>query len=182
MKNILVSTALVLFSLNSFAAITVVTDKATFTAGISDAAMDDFADMACGDVTLSPVPRTAGSFTYQVTSQFDLYNLCMNPGVAVSPNDALSPLNFEGITGDASAIGADFFTTDIGGTIVAGSVTLLVTDSSGAQAQHTVTAPDTFAGFTSDQTIVSISILATQDSPTEGRWATVNGFILGKSH
>lgn len=180
MKKIFVSALVLFVSLNSLAAITVVTDKAAFTAAIVDSVTDAYADMACGDVTLSPVARTVAPYSYQVSSQFDLFNLCIAPGTSLSPNDALSPLVLDTMTGDASAIGADFFTTDFGGAVVAGSVTLTVTDSTGAVHTHTVTAPDTFAGFTSDGTIVSVSALAAPH--TDGHWATINSLILGKSH
>jgi hypothetical protein len=174
---------------------TVVTSPAAFLAATQALGTDTFGNLPLGVAIGGPLGRTAGVWTYSVSSATDptFYGegspvppgLLAAAGSADDPwlstNAATDTLRFSAL-GGASAIGGFFFGSDIDGAFAAGvGLTLVATDTSGSVTVHLDNATTgSFVGFIGDGALVSLTVSAVQ--PLVGsRWAAVNDLQLASA-
>lgn len=171
------------------AAFTVYDNQATFLGMISSPGVDTYTGLSITASTSSPLIRSAGSYSYTATvlSPTSANPLFFGAGTAADPwlstNTATDSISFSGFSGGVSAIGGNFFDSNIAGAFAAGSITLTATDSFGATLTQTITGATTssFLGFVSTGTITSLVVTSVQpDSPTAlSLWPTVDNLTLG---
>lgn len=171
--------ALFVVSSASFAVPTVYTSAASFAAATTTPGVDTYTGFSVIGTTASPITRSAGAYGYTAaasTSTFFGAGSTANPWLSTNlPEDSMT---FSGFTGGATAIGGNFFGSDISGLFQAGSVSLTFVDLSGTYTQTITGATvSSFLGFVSSS-LVSLTISAIQaDSPL---WPTVDNLTLAK--
>jgi hypothetical protein len=163
-------------------AVTVFNTQAAFNAATTAQGVDTYAGFSVVSSTPSPITRTAGIYSYTATAERNSFfgaGSVANPWL--STNDGTASITFSNFTTAISAIGANFFGTDISGLFAAGDVTITLTDSLGTTTQTIFNATTTsFLGFVSDGTITSLSIEAVQ-SASGFLWPTVDNLTLAQA-
>ena len=160
---------------------TVYTSLAAFTAATTAQGTDTFAGFSVTGTTPSPITRTAGAYGYTATSSTGTF---FGAGTAGNPwlstDAATDTITFASFTGGVSAIGGNFFGSDIAGSFLAGNIMVSLTDANGVFTQ-TIINPTTsfFLGFVSDGGLSSLSISAVQPASTV-LWPTVDNLVLAK--
>jgi hypothetical protein len=165
----------------SHAALSYFTTQAGFVIDLNAVGIDDFRNLSVYVETPSPMIRAAGPYSYSArasTMTFFGAGVASNP--SLSTNIAEDSITFSSFSPSFSAIGGNFFGSDINGRFLSGNVTLLATDSLGATSSQTIAGATagSFAGFKSTGTIVSLVVSAVQTaSPL---WPTVDNLTLGR--
>lgn len=170
---------------SSQAAFTVYTTQASFLAALSASGVDTFNDLP-GAPVASPLVRTAGAFGYTASAAGGPGTGNFFPaGTAadrwLSTDSAADPITFSTFTGGGvTAIGGFFFTSNLAGTAVTGSITLTATDNSGTTTTTVAgTTPSTFRGFITDGTLTSLQVASVTPVGGANFWPTVNNLTLG---
>jgi hypothetical protein len=165
----------------SHAALTVYTSQASFSAAVTNSGIDTFAGLSITSATPGPLTRSAGSYGYTATATTNDFfgaGSTADPWLSVATStDSIRFSNFTG--GTMSAIGGNFFNSNLDGLFAAGNITLVATDASGATLTQTITGASSgsFLGFTSTSAITSLVVTAVQ--PTSGSlWPTVDNLTL----
>lgn len=193
-KSALLSCALILGAGSAAQATTTVyTDQAAYLAAISGAATDSFDDL--GLVYYGgAIARSVGGYGYQASADGGLYGAGEGDGDGwLSTNNEADAITFSNFTGGVSAIGGNFFGSNIsGGYADLILIALTFTDAHGVQTVQQPMHPDqgTFLGFVSSDGIQSLSVQVT-GFPSDGmtpeeaasyfQWPTANNLILGQS-
>jgi hypothetical protein len=173
-----IAVATVVFPSSAGAVITVFTSQSSFLADTSTelVTFDNYSK------TSYPSPQTftqGGGFS--ISALGVLFPAGTNGGdVFMSTNNATDPMTIGSFTsGNVSAIGGNFFGSDIGGLFAAGDITVTATDASGSISQTITGATlNSFLGFTSDGAFSSLTIASVQ--PAQGvLWPTVNNLYVG---
>jgi hypothetical protein len=164
----------------SQAAITVYTTQASYLAAITSPGVDTYTGFSITGSTPSPITRSAGPYTYTAsvsTTSFFGAGTTANPWL--STNTATDSITFNAFSGGVSAIGGNFFGSDISGLFAAGNVLLVATDSLGATSTQTITGATTssFLGFVSTGLVTSLVLSAVQ--PATPLWPTADNLTLG---
>lgn len=148
------------------AALTVYTGLTPFLAAVTTVATDGFTGFSISGTTPSPIVRSVGPYTYTATAENGFFGGGSTADPFLSTNDANDPIVVNTILGGASAIGGNFFASNVGGQYTAGSVTVTATDSLGAISSQTLAAAGvfmgSFLGFTSTGTITSLTVTSIQ--------------------
>ncbi|HSC64916.1 MAG TPA: PEP-CTERM sorting domain-containing protein [Caldimonas sp.] len=148
---------LVIASPAAHADITVFTSPATFLAAVTAPGVDTFSDFSTTTVTSSPIARAAGPYTYSASSGTGFFGAGTVANPALSTNSDFDAITFFNLSGGASAIGGNFFGTDLQGNFVASAVILTATDTLGAISTQTfVATPTSFIGFVSTGGIATL--------------------------
>jgi hypothetical protein len=166
------------------AAVTVVNTPAVFTAAVGASGIDGFIDLSTAAETAGPLSRSAGSFGYTATTSISgFYAVPADLDAALSSNYAEAIVTFSGFGADVVAAGGNFFSADIDGVALAGSVLLTATDIAGNTASQTLNdaSPGSFVGFVSDLPLFSVTLQATQPSPDLPVWAVADNFVLASA-
>ncbi|MBL8308153.1 MAG: PEP-CTERM sorting domain-containing protein [Rubrivivax sp.] len=166
----------------SQASITVYTSQAAFNAATTAQGVDTFTGFSITGSTPSPITRSAGPYGYTgsvTTTSFFGAGTTANPWL--STNTATDAITFNGFTGGVSAVGGNFFGSDISGLFAAGDITLTATDASGSVTQTIVGATTTsFVGFVSTGLMTSLVVSSVQ--PAAGfLWPTVDNLTLAQA-
>lgn len=173
------------------AALTVYDNPASFAAATSARGLDSFDDLSPDSAVDSPVTRSAGPYGYNVAALADASFIGdgspVPPGYLLaagsaadrwlSTNSAADTLRFFNLSG-AGAIGGLFFGSDVEGQLAGGaSIQFLATDAQGTRA-YTLTGAtaNSFVGFVSDTTLVSLAVRASQANGAV--WVTANDLQL----
>ncbi len=177
--------ALLVAASGAQAALTTFSSSASFLAALSASGTDNFTGFNITGSTPNPITRNAGSFGY--TADVGPTGLFFGGGTTANPflstNTATDTMSFGTFTGGVvSAIGGNFFGSNISGLFAAGAVTVVVTDSLGATVSTTINpsseATGSFLGFTSNGTITSMTVAAVQ--PVSGfLWPSADNLTLG---
>jgi len=187
--GLLAATALVaaLTATPAQATVTVYTNAAAFTAALAASGTDTFNDLAPGVQLAASLTRSAGSFGYTVasnlTSTSSLYSAGAASDVWLSNARNSEQIVFSGFAATTSAIGANFFGSDIDGLFVAAplGLTVTVTDASGTTTQSLISpTTSTFLGFVSTGGLSRLTVAATVGASSY--WATVNNLTLGRAN
>lgn len=167
------------------AAITVYDTTSSFASATkaSTLGLDTFDDLAGGSFISSPLPRTAGTYSYTATASLGgLYGAGGGADSWLSTEEAASTITFSGFHDDISAIGGLFFDSDVSGAFASGAIRVSVADSLGATSVLTLDSASlsSFRGFTTNGHITSLTVAALQ--PEMGViWPTVNNLTLGEA-
>ncbi|MCV2362742.1 PEP-CTERM sorting domain-containing protein [Paucibacter sp. DJ1R-11] len=161
------------------ATVTVYTSQAAFLAAVTAPGVDTFTGFSISGSTPSPINRTAGSYGYTATASTSTFfgaGTVANPWL--STNLATDSVTFNGFTGGVSAIGGNFFGSNISGLFAAGDVVLTATDASGTVSQ-TITGATTssFIGFVSNGALLSATLAAVQPAGAV-LWPTADNLTL----
>jgi hypothetical protein len=182
-----VALATIVFPMSANAVITVFTTQVAFQAAATTPYgnyVETFDSLNPAVTLASPQTFSNGGFSYTASVSTTSFFPAGTSGsdVWLSTNTATDTItlnNFAG--GNVSAVGGNFFGTDISGLFATGDVTLTATDASGTVSQTINSATLTsFVGFISSGSFSSISIAAVQ--PTSGfLWPTVNNLYVGSA-
>jgi hypothetical protein len=173
------SAALLLSPGLSRAAIVVYQTQPEFTAAVSAPGVDTYLGFSLTQPTSSPIVRFAGPYGYSgsaSTSSFFGGGTTVNPWL--STNVAADMITFTPSSASVSAIGGNFFGSDVNGAFAAGDISLVATDA-GSSVTRTIVGATTssFRGFVSDDP--PISLIVASVPPASGfLWPTVDNLTL----
>lgn len=184
----LVLAALVCTAGASQAALTVYTTQASFLAAVTAPGTDTFTGFNILNSTPSPITRSAGAYGYTATTNnlstvgaFGFYGGGTSADPYLSTNNAADTMSFGTFTGGASAIGGNFFASNVGGLYTTGSVTVTAFDTSGSVFRTiapTGALTGSFLGFVSTTAVTSLTVASVQPSATTFVWPTVDNLTL----
>ncbi len=176
-KPILIA-GLIFSSATSQAAITVYTTLASFNAATANQATDAFTDLSTTAATTSPITRTLGAYKYTATAPLNFFagGTVANP--FLSSNNSADTITFDAFTGGVTALGGNFFASDVNGTPITGNITISATDSSGTITRTIVDATtSSFLGFVSTGGLSAVSLFAPQGS-TPAPFPSIDNLVL----
>jgi PEP-CTERM motif len=183
LMNSVAAAALVVLSGAAFAGPTLYTSAASFAAATTAPGVDTYTGFSITSSTPSPITRNAGAYTYTATAETTTFfgaGTTANPWL--STNTATDSITFSNFIGGVTAIGGNFFGSDISGLFAAGDITLTATDSTGSTT-FTITGAtvNSFAGFVSSTTGFT-SLVVRSVQPASGfLWPTVDNLTLAKT-
>lgn len=162
----------------SQATITVVTSLAAFNAATAAQGTDTFAGFSITGTTPSPITRSAGPYGYTASTPGNFFGAGTPANPWLSSNTAGDTITFNGFSGAVTAIGGNFFGSDINGLFAAGNVSLTATDGSGPVTQIiTAATVGSFLGFVSNGPIISMTLASV--TPAVGNlWPTADNLVL----
>jgi hypothetical protein len=170
----LLAAAMLMTAVAAHADITVFTDKASFDAAVTAPGVDTF-----NDLVVMPYPasltRSAGGYTYTVSSPDGMYGAGVPGDAWLSNNTLTQPMTFSNFSGGVTAFGGNFFGSDVSGLFVPGtSVTLTANDGTTSTFTLNNTTTNTFLGFTSTAALVNVTL----NSGGTSYWPTANNLTL----
>src|SRR4051794_12862072 len=107
--------ALTLIGGGSHAALTVFTSQPSFLGAVSSPGVDAFNGLSITTSTPSPLSRVTGSYTYIAAASSSFFGSGSAADPWLSTNSATDSITFSGFGGGVSAIGGNFFGTDVNG-------------------------------------------------------------------
>lgn len=151
---------------------TVFTTQASFLAQLAPGHfLNNFGSVGGG--ASGPLNFSGNGFSYIVDAPpGGLFN---NPGV-ISTNNATDPIVITFTGGNPTAVGGNFWATDINFNPISATVTINTSD--GQSRSFTASSPSDFTGFTSAVAITSMMI-ATQAGPPTA-WPTMDNLYVGQ--
>lgn len=162
------------------AALVVYTTQASFLAAVSAPGGDNYNGFSVNSLTASPIVRTAGAYGYTATAARGFFGAGTTANPWLSTNFADAAIIFNGFTGGVSAIGGNFFGSDISGNFLSGDITLDATDSIDSVSRTIANATTgSFLGFVSTNVLQSLSVTSVQGATLT--WPTVDNLVLAKS-
>jgi hypothetical protein len=170
----LLAAAMLMTAVAAHADITIFTNKAAFDAAVTAPGVDTF-----NDLIVMPYPasltRSAGGYSYTVSSTDGLYGAGVPGDSWLSNNTLTQPMVFSNFSGGVTAFGGNFFGSDVSGLFTPGSsVTLTANDGTTSTFTLNNTTTNSFLGFTSTAALVSVSL----QSVGTTNWPTANNLTL----
>lgn len=175
-------------ALPASAAVTVYTDPTAYQAALLGAsvATDDFSDLTPDSALAGPLARFAGSTAYSVRAvplvselgAEDFFPVAPGGNTALSSNFAEASQLFDQFSQALSGVSGQFFSSDVLGSPLAGTLNLVLVDQDGSfnYSLASGNAPS-FLGFISTGSISSLSLSAVQPLD-EFRYAVVDDLGL----
>jgi len=161
--------ALVLLSASSFAATTVYTSPAAFLSELAPGAYtESFTGLA--NPAVGPVTFSGGGFSYSASAPGDIY--LAGGFLGASQVDEAVTITFTG--GNVTAIGANFFATDLIDAFQAVPMTVTLSDGT-AQTFTPSSVASSFRGFISTTAITSLTI----GRPGDALYAGLDNLTVG---
>ena len=177
---LLLATSALFAASPALAAPTIYTTLASFLAATTARGIDTFNDLDGGTGDAGPLSRSAGIYNYTAAAPAagGFYYVPMGGvDVALGTNLPVGPIILSGFSPSVSAIGGNFFNTNISDTVVPSTVTLTLVDGSGSTTQTiSLATANSFLGFVSTGPIISLSF-----SSGASLYPTVNNLILGQA-
>jgi hypothetical protein len=154
--------------------ITIYTSQADFLAATSARGVDTFDDLEVVPYA-SPLARSAGAYSYRASSGGDLFGAGSPGDVWLSTNVRTDAITFGNFSDGVSAVGGNFFGSDITGSFIPGT-NMILTASDGTlttTAYLNDTTVTSFVGFVSTAPLSSLVL-------TSGGlyWTTANNLTL----
>jgi hypothetical protein len=160
-------------------AATVFTSQAAFNAATTAPGLDTFTGFFFG-LSPSPIARSAGAYSYSAAAAGSFIGAGPLADPWLSTNVATDSITFYNFATAISAIGANFFGSDVAGDFQSGSIALSLTDSFGVTSHTIINATtSSFIGFVSDGTITSLTVSAVQPAGSY-LWPTVDDLRLAQ--
>jgi len=155
------------------------TDRATFLTHVSAGFFEnDFADVSDSSAAEPARSYSQGGFGYTIDTLPDPDDLWFFPGV-ITTNGSADQITVTFTSGSVTAIGGNFYASDIGGAPIVGNDVVL-TLSDGTTETFSTAGDTDFRGFTTALPITSITIDAPNPSdPTDSSWSTLDNMIVG---
>jgi len=142
---------------------------------------DDFTNIPDGLIS-SPLPRTAGSYSYNISATDDLYGGSSEGSQVISTNFPASALliSFAGV--GPTAVGGNVFLTDLNFNPIAGNIDVIF-NGTFSQSYSVAGSASNYLGWTStDGTpITSIAFKARDLSPQASNYSTLDNFTPGQA-
>jgi len=162
-----------LMTVSAFAsAQTTYTDQATFLANVQPGSyLETFDSLVQGDVVASPINFAGNGFTYTASATGNFFNVGPTGDTWLSTNSPSTDIVFTFTSGNVTAVGGEFFTTNFDGDESLGSIT--ATLNSGSTITINPSSATTFGGFTTPSAITSLTI------SVPANFASVNNLIVG---
>jgi len=155
------------------------TDRATFITHVAPGFYEnDFADLSDSSAAEPARSYSSGGFGYTVDTVPTPDDLWFFTGV-MTTNGSGDQLVVTFTSGAVTAVGGNFFASDIGGAPIAGNAVDLLLSDGTTETFSTAAATD-FRGFTTVAPITSISIDAPNAAdPQDNSWSTMDNLIVG---
>jgi hypothetical protein len=151
------------------AGVTIYNTKAAFLAATNPGFYENFF-LTDNGFELSPIDfGPVNGFKYRATAAGDFFS---QPS-KFSTNVANDPITFTMTGAPVTAIGGDFWLTDIDFNTIKGTITITLNDGTTVNLLNAT--PTTFEGFTSDVAITSLTLTTGE----AGAFNTANDFIVG---
>lgn len=176
MKAMMFAAGAAMAAAPAFGGTTVYTDSASFLANVQPGAyFNDFAGVPTGSVP--SLSFDDGTFAYTINAVgAGSNNLFNDPGV-VSTDSAADALQITFTSGNVTAVGGNFWSTDI--LFLPFAAQMVIDLSDGTSVSYNSTSAADFRGFTSGVAITSITIDAVD--PIAGpAWAAVDNLTVGQ--
>ena len=159
----------------------VYTSQASFNAATTASGVDNYTGFSVVSSTPSPIARSAGAYSYTAAAETTTFFGAGTPADPwLSTNTATDSITFFNFGPSISAIGANFFGSNISGLFQSGDIALSLTDSLGVTTHAIINATtSSFVGFVSDGTITSLTVEAVQPG-TGFLWPTVDNLTLAQ--
>lgn len=168
--------SLALFTSQASAQVTTYTTQASFLAAVNAGFYtENFQSLSITGTTPSPLNYSSLGFSYSVAASTSTFFGAGTSGDHwLSTNIATDSITITFTSGNVTAVGGFFFTSDINGAAVAGGVTI---STNLTAAQNLLgTTPATFIGFTSPVPFTTLTFSAIQSGPI---WPTANDLTVG---
>jgi hypothetical protein len=158
------------------------TDRTEFLTHVSAGFFEnDFADVQDSSDAELAISYSQGGFGYTIDTLPDPDDLWFFPGV-VTTNGSGDQITVTFTSGSVTAVGGNFYASDVGGTPIAGNE-VVITLSDGTTETFNTAGDTDFRGFTTALPITSITIDAPNPSdPQDGSWSTLDNLIVGTSN
>lgn len=175
MKRILIGLLVGTGASAAFAQTTVYNDLTAFkNASGSDLYCEDFANVPTGAIPIGGLNfGPVNGYSYNVDSPGQLFN---DVGI-ISTNFAFDMIIVTFNGAPVSAVGGNFWSTDIAFNVIPGRVKLTL--SNGFIEEYDVSTITTFKGFTTDAPITSITVECV-DNGIGNQWPTMDNLCVGK--
>ncbi len=156
----------------------VFTDSASFLAQVQPGFyFNNFASVGAGPAT--SLNFSSGGFAYTIsTGPGSISGLFNNPGL-ISTDNAQDVIRIDFTSGNVTAVGGNFFSSDINFNAIAASVTVALSD--GQSVSFNSSNANDFRGFTSNQTITSLTIDAFDVPGGAFAWSTLDNLYVGQA-
>lgn len=163
----------------SQAALVTYSTQEAFLAAVTSFGVDSFDDLSTQDPSSSPMSRSAGSYAYTAkASNLDFYGVGSGSDVWLSTDLFSDTITFGGFAASVSAIGGFFFGSNAFDELPGQDIKLEASNGEdSASFTLKVTGTQTFFGFVSDRSLLSLTVSAVQ-SDFVTVWPTVNNLTL----
>jgi len=156
-------------------------DQSTFVASLQPGYyLEDFSSLTGPGSIPGPLSFSSGGFTYSANAPGGFYAVQTPSGSGnhvLTTESAADTITLTFTSGNVTAVGGYFFTTDLFGDVTPGTITLIFSD--GTLVNLTNQDLTTFTGYISDgPTITSLQIFASQEGDVEA-WPTVDNLYVG---
>jgi PEP-CTERM motif len=167
----------------SYSAITIYNNQAAFIAATVNQATDTFAGLSVTGSTPSPIVRAAGPYVYTASATSGVFFASGTPAnPSLSPNAADDTITLSAFAGGVTAVGGNFFATDILGVFQVGNISLSATDASGTLFQTIVNASNSsFLGFVSTGALSSLTFQSVQPLNQGFVWGSADNLIFAST-
>jgi hypothetical protein len=162
----------------SQAQITVYNSLTAWSTAVVLPGLDTFDDLDTGaGFYTSPLTRTAGAYSYDVSSPEGFYPSGTVADPSISNYFIEDALTFSSFSPNAYAVGGNFYLgNEFGGFVGTGQVQIILTTTAGSNTQTLTNATQTtFLGFTSTDVITSVTVKALRPA-NEPIFAVTNNF------
>jgi hypothetical protein len=174
-----VTFATTIFPLSASAVTTTFTDSATFLGNTSSTYLENFNSLTSGSLN-SPLTFSQSGFSYSVVASTLLYSGTGNTGSRfLGENYRTDDITISFTSGNVTAVGGNFFLTDAGDNLVAGSISLTLNDGSVINLTSPTSGATPFGGFTTDGAIITSLTIA---GPGATSWDSFDNLYVGASN
>jgi hypothetical protein len=155
-------------------------NQATFLANVVPGYyLENFNSLSNGTFYPNPLNFSGNGFAFTVSATNGLYGAAGNGGSALSTNTATDPITFTFTGAPVTAIGGNFFGSDINGNFSAANIN--ITLSNGFTTTLTTPSLTAFSGFTVSSGSISTLTVSSVQPQSGFLWPTVDNLIIGTS-
>jgi hypothetical protein len=181
MKMLKLSAAIVFSTtamISQSSATTIYTSEAAFLAHTQPGSyLETFDSLPQFTAVTSPLSFSKNGFSYTASAP-TFFNVGTPGDVWLSTFDRSTNIVFDFTSNSVTAVGGNFFVTDVPGNVVAGTIT--VTLDNGTTFSVSAPSATSFVGFTTSSPIHSLTFIPPPSGANEV-FGTVNNFITGRS-
>jgi hypothetical protein len=170
-----------IFPLSASAVTTTFSDSATFLSNTSATYLENFDSLSDGPPGNNPQGFSDNVFSYTVGSTDQLWSGSGNTvSQFLGAAGNSSNLTIDFTSGNVTAVGGNFFITDLSDNLAAGSITLTLSDGSFINLTSPTATPTPFGGFTTDGALIT-SLTITGGDPAIDNWVALDNLYVGTS-
>lgn len=151
------------------------TNQTTFLNNTSSTYLENFNSLSNNDIT-SPRSFSGNGFSYSISATNGFFFASGNTGSQyLSTADSTNNLIINFTSGNVTAVGGNFFLTNVNDNLVTGNVALALNDGTTLNLTSPASAPTPFGGFTTNTAITSLTF-------TSGglqKYSTIDNLYVG---